>query len=290
MTTAELHSDVERSKREAFDTRIKSKLGDSVRTPRRTKEKAEIPLTHLEFAGPGEDIDDVISDEDTVNEQGELIFQRPLTGVYLGAEVNLPQGDDLHRGKILRRSVDTKGNEIRVYDENPMLNTCLYDVQSPDGEVQKVGADIIAEHLYSICDENGFSHILLSVILDHVTDESEVKKGPSGTKRMRKSTTGWSLKVQWKDGTTNWIPLNIMKEYNPIGVAKYVTMHQLDNEPASTYMRACMMEVMCFESCQGYSNVWRRPMKKTNGETYYEYACLYTDDILVVSENSKALI
>ena len=206
------------------------------------KEKIEVPLTHLDFADPGEGINDIIIDEDPVDEQGNLIFDKPLTDVYLGAEVNLPQGENLNRGKILRRSVDSKGKGIGIYNSNPMLNTCTYDVEFPDGVIQKVGTNVIAEHLYSMCDEDGFSHTLLSTILDHASDGTEVKKGSeylttqSGTKRLRNSTTGWTLKVQWKDGTTDWIPLSVMKGYNPIEVAEYATMHQLDSEPAFKLM------------------------------------------------------
>ena len=39
LTTAELHSETERSKREGFDTIIKSKLGNSVRVPKNEKGK-----------------------------------------------------------------------------------------------------------------------------------------------------------------------------------------------------------------------------------------------------------
>jgi hypothetical protein len=36
-----------------------------------------------------------------------------------------------------------------------------------------------------------------------------------GVKRMRKTTCGWQLLVQWHDGAKQWIPLSVLKESNP---------------------------------------------------------------------------
>ena len=49
---------------------------------------------------------------------------------------------------------------------------------------------------------------------------------------MRKTTGGWKFRVKWKDGTTTWISLKDLKEYNPIEVAEYVTARSIQDEPA----------------------------------------------------------
>jgi hypothetical protein len=41
--------------------------------------------------------------------------------------------------------------------------------------------------------------------------------------------------VQWKDGSTTWIPLKDLKESNPIQVADYVVAHKLPAEPAFSW-------------------------------------------------------
>ena len=52
------------------------------------------------------------------------------------------------------------------------------------------------------------------------------------------------------------------------------------------YLRLCMKHID-FTSCLADPDVWMRPAKKNNGSLYYEYILLYTDDALVVSDNSK---
>jgi hypothetical protein len=39
-----------------------------------------------------------------------------------------------------------------------------------------------------------------------------------GVKRIRRTTKGWVLLLQWKDGSTTWFPLKDLKESNPIEV------------------------------------------------------------------------
>ena len=54
----------------------------------------------------------------------------------------------------------------------------------------------------------------------------------SGTKRIRKSTVGWKLKVWWKDGSKQWVPLQLMKESYPVQVADYAVDHKIADQPA----------------------------------------------------------
>jgi hypothetical protein len=38
--------------------------------------------------------------------------------------------------------------------------------------------------------------------------------------------------VKWKDGAKQWIPVSILKESNPVEVAKYAKARDIDTEPA----------------------------------------------------------
>ena len=49
---------------------------------------------------------------------------------------------------------------------------------------------------------------------------------------MRKSAAGWKLLVQWRMGEEEWIPLNILKESNPVEVAEFAVSRNIDKEPA----------------------------------------------------------
>jgi hypothetical protein len=51
-------------------------------------------------------------------------------------------------------------------------------------------------------------------------------------KKVRKTTKGWHLCVEWKDGTTSWERLADLKESNPVEVAEYAATKSLLNRPA----------------------------------------------------------
>jgi hypothetical protein len=50
--------------------------------------------------------------------------------------------------------------------------------------------------------------------------------------KLRKTTKGWHLCVEWKDGTTRWERLADIKESNPVEVAEYAAANSLFDAPA----------------------------------------------------------
>ena len=84
--------------------------------------------------------------------------------------------------------------------------------------------------MYSQCDEEGRSYYLLDEIVDHRQDEKAVQFSDRfypGTDKIKRTTKGWDLLVNWKDGTSDWIPLKDLKESNPIEVAEYAVANKL---------------------------------------------------------------
>ena len=55
------------------------------------------------------------------------------------------------------------------------------------------------------------------------------------------------------------------------------------------HLRSCMRH-LGFESCLADPDVWMRPAVRRNGDKYYEYVLLYTDDCLVLSENARSVL
>ena len=51
-----------------------------------------------------------------------------------------------------------------------------------------------------------------------------------------------------------------------------------------------MYAVPHFTSCPADPDVWMRPAIKSDGQKYYEYVLLYTDDALVISENAEQIL
>ena len=114
----------------------------------------------------------------------------------------------------------------------------VYDVEFSDGSIRKYGANVIADNMYYQVDSEGFSHSILSVILDFAKNTTAVQKGDqyiitkSGQPRMIKPTVGWNLLIAWKYGRELWIPLSVMKESNPIEFPELATAHGISDEPA----------------------------------------------------------
>jgi hypothetical protein len=50
-------------------------------------------------------------------------------------------------------------------------------------------------------------------------------------KKVRKTTKGWHLCIEWKYGTTSWEHLADLKESNPVEVAEYAASKRLLNNP-----------------------------------------------------------
>ena len=55
------------------------------------------------------------------------------------------------------------------------------------------------------------------------------------------------------------------------------------------HLRSCM-EHLEFKSCKADPDVWYRGATKSDGSKYYEYALLYVDDVLVMSENAEDVL
>ncbi len=98
-------------------------------------------------------------------------------------------------------------------------------------------ANVIAESMYAQCDTEGRQHLLLDAIIDHRKGGHAVKKADmyiqaGSNRQIRKTTKGWHLCVEWKDGTTTWEQLADLKESYPVQVAEYATARGIGDEPA----------------------------------------------------------
>jgi hypothetical protein len=145
--------------------------------------------------------------------------------------VNLIAGE-IKTGFVEQRKRDSDGNLIGKANHNPILDTRLYTVKFPDGKEAEYAANIIAENMLSMCDEEGNQYLLLNHIVDHKKEENAVPKGDAFVwircrKYPKKTTKGWKLCVEWKDGTTSWVPLSTLTESNPMEIGEYAIAHEL---------------------------------------------------------------
>jgi hypothetical protein len=231
---SELHNEGEKRKRQLFDDVIRSKLGDSISLPSKPLDTSYTPYSDDVEPDPVQ----LPKDNDPTDTNGNAMFEKPLTDRWIHAELHLPQGEELKSAKVINRAKDSDGNFIGTYDDNPVLNSMVYDVEFPDGDVRQYSANIIAQNMYSQVDANGHSHTLLDSIIDFSKEKGAIEKDDmyivtkSGQRRIRQSTNGWNLLVLWKDGSEQWVPLKLMKESHPVEVAEFSVSRGIDSEPA----------------------------------------------------------
>ena len=119
-----------------------------------------------------------------------------------------------------------------------MFDNRAYLVEFKDGSVMEYTANIIAENIYSQVDQEGRSFTLRQEISDHRTTAEAVSKehgystSHNGNQVPKPTTKGWELQVEWKDGSSEWIPLKLLKENNPIEVAEYAVANKIEDQPA----------------------------------------------------------
>ena len=175
----------------------------------------------------------VPGNNDPTDDEGNALFERPLTDALIHAERK-----EFRHARVKKRHRDEEGQITGTYSDNPIVNTLLYDVEFDNGSTREYAANVIAANLYEQVDCDGYNHSMFRGIedfrknLDAVPKSNTFIKTKSGKRRMRQTTAGWDFLVQWQDGQSQWIPLRILKESNPVDVAEFVREKGLIDEPA----------------------------------------------------------
>lgn len=228
LTPDEMDSPEEKRERDEFDASVRKALGGSL-TWDDLKDDPDYETPILDPYEDDEqekhqvpDIDD--ADVDTYDQ-------------YVNAEVKLPKGDRELTGKVIGRKRERDGTVRGKANANPILDTRTYEVEFPDGQVAEYTANVIAESMYAQCDMDGNQQLLLQAIVDfrkdgHAVEVADMYVQRGNNRHLRKTTKGWHLCVEWKDGSTTWERLADLKESYPVEVAEYAIAQGIDHEPA----------------------------------------------------------
>ena len=155
----ELHSPVEIKKREVFDELIKRRWGTPMTPPNTQQPKA--------FEDHEQQEQPTLEVEDIVDSTGKLINQQPAYDQIINAEAQLQLGEEMVTGKVIQRTIGPDGQVTGTSDNNPYLNSIIYDVEFPDGQVKEYAANIITENMLTQVDSDGMSTTLMEAIVDH---------------------------------------------------------------------------------------------------------------------------
>ena len=96
--------------------------------------------------------------EDIADSTGKLIDQQPAYDQIINAEVQVQLGEEMVNGKVIQRTIGPGGQVTGTYDNNPFLNSIIYDVEFPAGQVKEYAANIIAENMLTQVDSEGHEH------------------------------------------------------------------------------------------------------------------------------------
>ncbi|CAJ1941748.1 unnamed protein product [Cylindrotheca closterium] len=196
LTSEEMADDAEKRLRNDFNTNVNDKLGDKAK-PEDFSEDDLTPTYDRYEDDSGEGLD-LMPDRD---EQQHDYYDR-----YLNAEVLLARGDNMATGKVTGRKREADGSLRGNGHAVPMLDTRTYTVEFPMGPKP-------------------------------LTDKTAIQPGNNrfryhGRLVQKRTTKGWQLCVQWKDGTTTWERLSDLKESFPSEVAEYSVATGIDHLPA----------------------------------------------------------
>ena len=76
-------------------------------------------------------------------------------------------------GKVIQRTIGPDREVTGTYDNNPFLNSMIYDVEFLDGQVKEYAANIIAENMLTQVDSDSMSTTLMEAIVDHRRDDEK---------------------------------------------------------------------------------------------------------------------
>ena len=236
MQTPELQSQMEK-----FTSNLQSRIGNekmSIFNPGKSDEiyykafgdnilEEEVTLPY------GDELEDVKVeniDEPYMEELDSLI----------GSQVNLPDKSGIPLLiTVKKRKRESQGHPVGKADDNPILDSRIYELEYPDGRVEEYSVNTILENMVEQVHSNDWDTTLMDEILAVRRDSDvSVMQGPdasaivNGRKRPIITTKGWDVQVRWKDGSISWHPLFLVKRSNPVDLTKYVESNGLSKEPA----------------------------------------------------------
>ena len=117
---------------------------------------------------------------------------------------------------------DANGRPIGLANDNPILDSRIYEVKYRDGYVAEMEANVIAENLFTQVDKEGNIFVIIESItntITHTLQQDAFVITKSGTKRRKNTAKGLEVCIQWKDGSTTWNKLKDIKDSYPVQMA-----------------------------------------------------------------------
>ena len=223
---------------------------------------------------------DLLEEDEDFREEFEKIFNNKdipeaddftpevLEDTYLNMELVLPRDSEGPEfARVTKRLKDANGIPIGTANDNPILDSRIYEVEYADGYKASLTANAIAENLFAQVDDKGNRFVLLESIVDHRTTGDELQDADAfilssnGGKRRRETTKGWEILLQWKDGSTTWETLKDVKECYPVQLAEYSMQKQISDKPVFAWWVSYVLKKKARIISKVKSKYWTRTHK-----------------------------
>ena len=128
-------------------------------------------------------------------------------------------------GRVKKRVRNDAGQAVDIVNKNLFLDKSKYEVDYLDGYIEKMTTDKISENILSQIDSQGNHFLLLKEINNNCKYSPEINRvykfltSKSGNVHAKKTTGGCNFKVEWKGGSSEWVPLVDLKHSNPVYLA-----------------------------------------------------------------------
>jgi hypothetical protein len=194
-----------------FDCRttVRPLNDDKLQSSVNQKERQDFDQSILTHLGPAATADDFEAEDLTPDppyfndahiigpDYGDAEITPEMGDNYLTAELMLPQGGTMVKGRVSARKPDRNGNPVGLANSNPILDTRTYIIDFDDGDQTQLTANLIAESLFSQCDPNGNHYVLLDEIVDH-------RRLPTAIKLADQKVTCANSRTYLKHWTIGW--------------------------------------------------------------------------------------
>ena len=77
-----------------------------------------------------------------IDEPIELSYDK-----MINSKVQFQHDNLMETGKVKIRAIGSFGNVTVLYDDNPIMNSTIYEVEFPDGQVKEYATNVIAEKI-----------------------------------------------------------------------------------------------------------------------------------------------
>ena len=170
VTNLEMQIDSTKSRLQEFNTAITDRLNDEAHIIIEGGKSQPYDWSDHPF---DEDIDfveefhSVVSNSE-IKEADEELTPDTYDDRYLNMELAVPRGDNPNPqyAKVTKQLRDADGIPIGTANENPILDSHMYEVEYQNGTKASLAANYIAENLFAQVDQEGNRHVLLDELID----------------------------------------------------------------------------------------------------------------------------